>query len=159
MITLTFPRSYNMSYSTYNGIIKARGGKGSNNPQCSANLSEIVTSGLSPEDAIAAYREKYGDILVADWICAHWKVLVQKAGQTSLKTDILAGIEPDLEKAGIAMVTCASGDMIPQRRGAAPKAPKLSSADIRAQAETAGIKGGKLDAFIQGLINSGGIKA
>ena len=148
-----------MSYQNYNGIIKARGGKGKESPQCEADVSDIIRAGLSPNDAIAAYREKYGPVIVADWICAHWKVLVQKSGQTSIKADILNDIEPNLENAASAMVATASGDMLPQRRGSGPKTPPLTSNDVRAQAENAGIKGGKLDEFIQGLLDSGKIKS
>ena len=148
-----------MSYVTYNGIIKARGGKGKESPQCEANVSDVIRVGLSPVDAIAEYREKYGDVLVADWICAHWKVLVQKSGQTSIKADINANREPDIESAAAAMIATASGDMIPQRRGSGPKAPPLTSNDVRAQAKEAGIGGGKLDAFIQNLLDSGKIKS
>lgn len=135
-----------MSYKNYTGTVSARGGKGKESPQCHADISEVIPVSLSPQELTDKLVDKYGVDICADLLWNQYKVIIQKAGQSHLKSN-----PKDIDGAAAAIVARANSDLIPQRRTAAPK---VNAAAFRAAAEAEGVSAKKIEAILAGLLKS-----
>jgi len=131
-----------MSYEKYDGTITAKSGKSADSAKATADISDVIPTGLSSQELLNTMIDRYSIDTVSEMIWNSYKIVIQRAGQQALKND-----PTDTQMASDDMVEKANSDLTAGR-----SKPRITKAKLISVLESQGISAKKIEQTLAELL-------